>query len=373
MDTFSALLNISTTRPGFYRSFVYAKTKKPSPEEIALRDPPLIKMLTEENQGKPKYTLETLPPRVVAYIERETRENRLEIDAYHPQYSIIRQLHLHMTRKCEKGKYRDTVLICRGPPTKEPVDYSKDTYLIQRMQHQACSVCGKVFTRLGRLNSHLARHSEERPHECQESGCPAKFKTSWELIAHQSVHTEARPYECQEAKCTAAFKTKTHLGQHARAHARLPFTCTDPTCTLMFETELLRQEHEKIHELFLCNDAACGAGFKTEDELHAHEALHGTRPLVELVYPVHVFVCQHPGCFKDFPTNRFYRVHFATHSEDRSVPCPDCSRTFKTNSELASHARTHDATKYPCKFPGCKKEYSLPENMRRHMKLKHSS
>lgn len=72
-----------------------------------------------------------------------------------------------------------------------------------------CSVCGKSFNLLCRLNSHMISHSSDRPYSCE---CGKSFKT---LKGHIKTHKDTRKitsYKC--SFCDSLFKRKCHLSRH---------------------------------------------------------------------------------------------------------------------------------------------------------------
>jgi uncharacterized Zn-finger protein len=145
------------------------------------------------------------------YVELE-KQSSLVLVEDHPGFSVIRQLHPWTSIKHEPEATRKAKLSPVGPVTREGVEY-EGTYLIQRLRPQKCAQCGKVCKNLGRLNSHLQRHTTKKPYQCKE--CPKPFRTSWELDQHMMVHTDDRPHECQTPKCDSKFKTTKELAAHA--------------------------------------------------------------------------------------------------------------------------------------------------------------
>jgi uncharacterized Zn-finger protein len=56
--------------------------------------------------------------------------------------------------------------------------------------------CGKEFSAMGNLTSHLKSHSGERPHGCPVDGCCKRFTKASKLKLHLRTHTGERPFGC---------------------------------------------------------------------------------------------------------------------------------------------------------------------------------
>ncbi|XP_069167927.1 gastrula zinc finger protein XlCGF8.2DB-like [Procambarus clarkii] len=102
--------------------------------------------------------------------------------------------------------------------------------IIKKMKTHQCPECGKVFTRLdnmkthmlvhsecgkrfsqlGSMKTHMMMHSDERPFECDE--CGKRFRDRASIISHMLVHTEERPFECD--KCGRLYKSRKGIKAH---------------------------------------------------------------------------------------------------------------------------------------------------------------
>lgn len=128
------------------------------------------------------------------------RQSGLVLDEDHAGFSVVRQIHLWTSLKHEPESTKQQKLSPVGLVTKEGIEY-QESYLITRLRPQRC-----------RPNSHMQRHTAEKPYQCTE--CPKDFRTTWELDQHQMVHTEERPHSCEVPKCKSAFKTSKELAAH---------------------------------------------------------------------------------------------------------------------------------------------------------------
>lgn len=117
----------------------------------------------EEKSDGIKQNLATLPAKLKQYVEVKRHSCRV-LDEHHEEFPVVRQIHLQISLKHEPEATRKAKLSPVGPVMREGVEY-EETYLIQRLRPQKCTECGKVCKHLGRLNSHLQRHTTEKPYK----------------------------------------------------------------------------------------------------------------------------------------------------------------------------------------------------------------
>ena len=65
------------------------------------------------------------------------------------------------------------------------------------------------------LRQHICNHTDEKPYECQHSGCAKKFKTKITLNNHIETHSEYNNYICD---CGQRFKTNPNRWYHKKYH-----------------------------------------------------------------------------------------------------------------------------------------------------------
>lgn len=90
-----------------------------------------------------------------------------------------------------------------------------------RAPRNKCDICGKSYSTLGYLRSHMRIHTGALPHVCAE--CGKAFRNGHQLIAHSRVHTGARPYVCEV--CGKGFSHRETLLTHSSMHTGLKRFC----------------------------------------------------------------------------------------------------------------------------------------------------
>ncbi len=76
------------------------------------------------------------------------------------------------------------------------------------------------------------------------------------------------------------------------------------------------------------------------------------------------FICEHPGCHKEYSTKFALRRHVYSHSGVKAFACNQCSKRFALEQYLTEHMFVHTKAKpFVCGIGGC------PEAFRQRGKL----
>lgn len=164
-----------------------------------------------------------------------------------------------------------------------------------------------------------------KDYDCQQ--CGKSCKTSSNYNTHMRKHTGERPYFC--GICGLGFKQIPHLRGHIRTHTgEKPYSC--PNCNASFAQTSRLNIHKKK-----CNK---------ETPAVAKKAKH------EPACKVRNFYCK--ICDKTFIDECFKRDHMKTHLESNQYTCEICGMTYKSKSSMQKHKMVHSKDKCTCELCG---------------------
>ena len=114
----------------------------------------------------------------------------------------ISALKKHVESHSEKGKYCLEIFSSR--------DLTYEIYL-KFIPEMPCEYCGKLFSCLNNLRTHLYYHSEPK-FVCEFEGCGKKFFMKKLLKAHINVHRGQKDFVCEY--CEKSYFFQAHLKRH---------------------------------------------------------------------------------------------------------------------------------------------------------------
>ena len=206
----------------------------------------------------------------------------------------------------------------------------------------SCEDCGKSFTYLGNLTSHMEKHCRKANIKINCPSCNLKILKK-SLARHLLTHRQEK-LKC--STCEMKFRSKEKLLNHERNHPVK--TCR--VCNKKFRRPFLLKIHErevhgestkpsKVKVKHECKD--CGIVFNRPGRLMRHqEEKHGRSPDASerLRKP---FKCRY--CGMEVISDKSLKTHLITEHSTEGHKCELCDKFFFNSKSLKKHAKFHDA------------------------------
>ncbi|XP_021703660.1 zinc finger protein 569 [Aedes aegypti] len=367
-------------------------------------------------------------------IESESRlKNHMLFNDQHAKfYNLIREdvsdrydaVTLPGFRCCGCGSYfEDESALVEHSKRDHPRDPSKDSV---KRKH-ACSICDRRFSNVGEVTAHQQKQSSMVRYYCKL--CDFESPSNARMLKHlySSIHNESLPaievqqvevrsrklgsvrYCCFE-ECALPFHNFSQLQEHVQQHhqvereaneAMAEAESDDTTgavgrrwqcdcCGRVFRTGAVLKQHQFAHRVpksFVC--AVCGVAKSNKAALTVHEMKHtGERPhgcelcdkrfTSKTILNSHMkchFPKQHqcPDCGEKFARGENLKRHIRHRHSEATFCCSYCPRKLKTREAQILHERSHTGEKpFDCRTDGCTKRYASITDRRRHEMASHT-
>ncbi|XP_071037047.1 transcription factor IIIA [Parasteatoda tepidariorum] len=225
--------------------------------------------------------------------------------------------------------------------------------------------CSATFHRSERYETHLRKHTGERPFICDFEGCDKTYARSSHLKRHQETHDKM--FRCTLPGCSLILKTKATLMKHQdvfhpKKEAR-KFKCSECSEEFVKRSMLVRHKytHSGVKE-FKCSEPGCNKSFSMPSRLKSHVKSHVG------------YYCEESDCRKYFNRWSLLRKH-KKECHLKTFRCHICEKVFKYACNLKAHCLTHVLEKdiFRCPVSKCIRAYQSQRSLSAHLKTFHET
>nr|XP_034187607.1 zinc finger protein 14-like [Osmia lignaria] len=213
-----------------------------------------------------------------------------------------------------------------------------------------CNVCNMKFYREDRLQSHKNRYGHDENKISPEVQKPSDEKSTIKLInswirEELDSDNEEKGFPCKI--CGKSYDTKKSLSKHQLStHNSEEEGCA--SCGEMCNCDEKDKEQKANEGLKPYKCSECNKSFDKEDKLQKHIMNH-ERPKEQQDVDFKRFLCH--ICSKTFRQNTGLMFHMRTHTGYKPHVCKYCGRGFASNSNRINHERTHTGDRpFVCHF-----------------------
>lgn len=252
---------------------------------------------------------------------------------------------------------------------------SKET----REKRFECNECSKKFKTGHELKGHMLVHTVERMQRCSKN-----FKSSAHVKIHMRIHTEERRFVC--SICSMKFLNKTNLKNHMLVHTEdRPFACSE--CSQKCKSNSALKQHMLVHNdkrppgRLECKQ--CFKKFTDSFKLKRHMYVHAEDVFWMLPMWTKLQITWLPKdaltirpckretfwlqrMFKKIKNERLSQDTHGRSYRKKKFACNECSKEFKSKSNLNNHMFVH-ATERPFKCNEGLKEFKAITGLNQHM------
>ena len=190
--------------------------------------------------------------------------------------------------------------------------------------------CGRKFTRIQALKSHINSHTNDSEFRCYAGDCVGaiRYLSRRSLTRHiQIKHTFEKPYQCE--LCDKRFRRIDHLKCHTKRVTHLNNAAQQSSVSI--DKWIISTGDADMP--YQCGYEGCGKKFTRIQTLTSHIVIHTGDSRLRCYLGDCAGVIRY--CHRDELT-RHIHVH---HTFERPYPCEDCGMRFRRSDHLKSHKR----------------------------------
>ena len=232
--------------------------------------------------------------------------------------------------------------------------------------NQICSMCNKIFDRLGLLKEHMRTiHLNENPYQCDK--CEKSFKTRCGMKMHYiSYHEEQTEIKCTFEGCDKILTNKARLKSHLNSHIKLNIVCD--LCGKSFSNKQGLKDHMKYNHASAeqkekmkvkCPVPDCNYAHVRKDKVdlhhrrihlkvkrfhcpHCDDAFFLKNRLEEHINGIHLGKKPYKCELCEFCTayKNVHKEHKKVAHGNQRFDCPYCSHSAKYKGNLTKHMRS---------------------------------
>ncbi|CAL1539680.1 unnamed protein product [Lymnaea stagnalis] len=260
-------------------------------------------------------------------------------------------------------KKKDT-MCHRNTPTHK-VKRTRSTLTIMGYKCFRCDLCNKTCDNLRTVKRHMNKHTGQNSHV--SDFCGKQFLNVGICNRHKLIHVAVKAkqdmFKCDV--CDKTFSWKQNLRKHLLSHPDFKpgykcFICgkaLSQKCNLVTHTRLHTNEKP-----FRCD--ICAMSFPRKDALTHHILRHmglsGKRP----------YACG--TCNLTFRTNSQLSTHTRTHTGEKPFKCQVCDKYFRREQHVKIHSLVHTDER-PFKCDVCGEKYKQKGSLVAHREKQHKN
>ncbi|XP_058453671.1 zinc finger protein 28-like [Malaya genurostris] len=321
-------------------------------------------------------------------------------------------------RCCGCGQYFDNEsALAEHSRTVHPRDRKK----VNQKRTHACAVCDKRCNNQAAVDAHQKKNGSTVQYYCKLCDFETPSKARMLKHLYSSIHNQAMPsievknvevgvrkagtlrYCCFDG-CHIPFHDFNKLQEHVNSvhqtekeanvatidiHHNSKSQCD--CCFRIFQSVTLLRQHQlftqRKSKSYVCS--ICGVAKKNKTALTVHEMMHtGEKPYACTVcdkrFSSPTILTSHmkchvpkqyqcPECGDKFARGENLKRHIRYRHSEATYCCTYCPRKLKTHEAKALHERSHTGEKpFTCRTEGCDKRYASITDRRRHEMASHT-